>query len=67
MRNIHTVRYIRDSAIPRLDLRGQSSGNPATDHTHPNKPFLDNLNIDTEERLTFETNVLPVPVIEDTW
>lgn len=67
MRIIHTVRYIRNQPIPRLDLEAQSSGNSGTNHTHANKAFLDNLGIDVEERLTYEHDVIPVPVIEEDW
>lgn len=66
-RIIHTVRYINKSPIPRLDRVNLSSGSTGTDHTHANKPFLDDLNIDLEDRLLYENEVLPIPVIEDTW
>lgn len=66
-RIIHTVRYINKVAIPRLDQVATSSGGTGTNHTHANKPFLDNLAIDAQERLTYEHDVIPVPLLEEAW
>ena len=63
-------RYIRDTAIPRLDQMDETTGSGSgsgTDHTHPNKSFLDNLNIDSSYRLTYENQVLSVPILEENW
>jgi len=66
-RIIHTVRYINSAPIPRLDQIASSSGGTGTNHTHVNKAFLDDLEIDNQERLTFEHEIIPVPLLEDEW
>ncbi len=67
MKIIDTVRVIRHQSIPRLDQIDVSSGGSATDHTHVNKTFLDLLNIDTEERLTYMTDLVAIPLLQEEW
>lgn len=65
MRIIDTSRYIRSSPISRLDQVALSSG--GTSHTHPNKPFLDELNIDLEDRLLYADDLVEIPLLQEDW
>lgn len=67
MKIIDTVRLIRHNAIPRLDDTSVSSGGTGTDHTHANKAFLDELNINNERTLTYESQPTSIPLLQEDW
>jgi hypothetical protein len=46
---------------------GLDSVSAPTDHTHNNKSFLDNLNIDINGRLTNQGTVINTPLLDEQW
>jgi hypothetical protein len=46
---------------------GLESVSAPTDHSHPNKTFLDTLNVDANGRLTKSGQIINVPLLDEQW